>query len=169
MIARRIIVKLLLAWCLTMAVHAQSPTPTMADLRPFERDSLQKIRDAHANQPFVLAFWSVYCEPCRDELATLQRFKAAHRQVAVILVATDPPEEDAAIRQAMADFDLLGIETWTFADAFVERLRHAVDPRWRGELPRTYFYDRQHRVSALSGRVDTAYLDDWLDRTLHAE
>lgn len=156
--------RLLLATCLCTAAHAQSPAPAAAGLRAFDSDSLQAIRASHSGQPFVLALWSVYCEPCRDELKTLQHFKAAYPQVVVVLVATDPPEDDAAIRAAMADFDLSDMETWAFADAFVERLRHTVDPRWRGELPRTYLYDEQHRFSAVSGRVDTAYLDEWVGR-----
>lgn len=144
-------------------VHAESPGSSAAGPRAFERDSLQAIRDAHAGQPFVMAMWSAYCEPCREELAMLVRFRAAHPQVAVVLVATDPPEELAAVRSMLAQYASEDVETWAFADAFVERLRYAVDPRWRGELPRTYLYDAQHRFSAISGRVDAARLRDWFD------
>lgn len=147
------------------AARAGNPLAPADPVRAFERHSVQAIRDAHAGQAFVLAMWSVYCEPCRDELATLGRFKAAHPHVPVVLVAADPPEDAEAIRAMLAQYDLAGVETWAFADAFVERLRYAVDPRWRGELPRTYFYDAEHRASAVSGRIDAVQLSDWLDRT----
>ncbi|MGD9583977.1 MAG: TlpA family protein disulfide reductase [Lysobacterales bacterium] len=160
----RALLRLSLALCVYSAAHADSPAPDAAGLRAFQTDSVKAIRESLSGQPFVMALWSVYCEPCREELETLQRFKAAYPQVAVVLIATDPPEDDAAIRAAMADFDLSGMQTWAFADAFAEPLRYAVDPRWRGELPRTYLFDEQHRSSAVSGRVDRVYLDEWIGR-----
>jgi hypothetical protein len=33
-------------------------------------------------------------------------------------------------------------ENWTFNDDFVERLRYEIDPRWRGEIPRTLLITR---------------------------
>lgn len=153
-----------LLWAPLQVAHAETSASPVAGLRAFERESLQAIREAHAGRPFVLALWSVYCEPCREEMATLARFRAEHPELAVVLVATDPPEEEAAVRRMLAEYAPKGVETWAFADAFVERLRYAVDPRWRGELPRTYLYDSEHRVDAVSGRLDAGHLSDWIDR-----
>jgi hypothetical protein len=40
----------------------------------------------------------------------------------------------------------------------------AIDPKWRGELPRTYLYDAQHRRVAISGVIDEEKLREWLER-----
>lgn len=138
-----------------------------ADVAPraFRVDSMPEIRAEQAGKPFVLALWSVYCEPCRDELALLGRFKAANPSLPVILVAADPPEDAPSIASILAQYDLDGIEHWAYADAFEEPLRYAIDPRWRGELPRTYLFDANHQKTAVVGRLDREVLNTWLAAT----
>jgi thiol-disulfide isomerase/thioredoxin len=130
--------------------------------RAFTVHSMLEIRAEQAGKPYVLALWSVYCEPCRDELALLGRFKAENPSLTVIVVAADPPEDAPSIANILAQFDLAGIEHWSFADAFVEPLRYAIDPRWRGELPRTYLFDADHNAKAVAGRLDAEALAAWL-------
>jgi hypothetical protein len=48
-----------------------------------------------------------------------------------------------------------------FAEPVPERLRAELDPAWHGELPRTAFYDREHRVKAVSGVVSARRLESW--------
>lgn len=133
-----------------------------AELRPFDAQSLQAIRAAQAGKPFVLAFWSVHCPPCREELAHWGAWQRRHPQVRFVLVATDEPGDRELAASALARHDLDRVETWVVADAYVERLRWSVDPKWRGELPRTYFYDARHRAEARSGKLDAAWVEDWL-------
>lgn len=45
------------------------------------------------------------------------------------------------------------MQTWAFGSAAPERLRHAIDHKWRGEMPRTYWFDRQGKMAAYSGMV----------------
>ena len=56
---------------------------------------------------------------------------------------------------------LAGLETWAFADAYVERLRWSVDPAWRGEVPRTHLYDARHRLTLRAGGIAARELDRW--------
>lgn len=149
---------LLCAACLMLASAARGES----DTRAFTASSMPQIYAEQAGKPFVLALWSVYCEPCRDELALLGRFKAANPSIPVIVIAVDPPEDAASIASVLSQFDLRGVEHWAFADAFVEPLRYAIDPRWRGVLPRTYLLDDEHRATALAGRLDPDMLDAWL-------
>ena len=150
----------LFALVCSLAVPAAEPR----ELRPFDRNSLAAIRDAHTGRPFVLAFWSIYCEPCRDEMAQWRSLKRRYPDVPVVLVATDPPAERARIVQFLARYDPGPVETWAFADEFGERVRYAVDPAWRGELPRTYLYDAGHRAVGRSGSFEPHWIDSWLTR-----
>ena len=68
------------------------------------------------------------------------------------------------IRAALQRFGLAHIDTWVFADDVPERLRYAIDPAWRGELPRSYLFDAAHRRVAHSGLINEAQLRDWLKR-----
>lgn len=132
-----------------------------AELKPFVAGSMQQIRAAHAGRPFVLVLWSLTCSHCQEELAQIGTLKRRHPQLNVVLVSTDTPDDAAALTATLARHGLARAEAWVYADGFSERLRFEIDPRWGGELPRTYFFDRAHAVTARSGALAPAELERW--------
>ncbi len=136
---------------LALPAHAQ-------ELKLFAPESLTQIEAARAGQPFVLAFWSLTCAHCQQELADFGRRPTEN----LVLVSTDTPAEVEAVRATLARHGLERAEAWVFADDFAERLRYTVDRHWAGELPRSYFYDAAHRVQALSGRPSAEWLTRWM-------
>jgi thiol-disulfide isomerase/thioredoxin len=131
------------------------------ELRPFVAGSMQQIRAAHAGRPFVLALWSLTCSHCQEELAQLGTLQRRHPELNVVLISTDTPDDAKALTATLARHRLVRAEAWVYADAFVERLRFEIDPRWGGELPRTYFFDRVHAVTVRSGALAPAELERW--------
>lgn len=134
------------------------------ELRPFAADSLPAIQKQFAGRPFILTLWSLTCHHCVKELQTLGRLARSGRSLPLVIVSTDTPAEAREIRAALKRFGLGRFDTWVFADAVPERLRHAIDPAWRGELPRSYLFDPAHRREAHSGLMNEAQLRDWLKR-----
>lgn len=134
------------------------------ELRPFGADSLAAIKAQFAGRPFILALWSIDCTHCVKELRLLGRLARTQRGLPLVIVSTDTPEGAPAIHSALKRFGLGRLDTWVFDDAVPERLRHAIDPAWRGELPRAYLFDAAHRRKAHSGLLDEARLKDWLRR-----
>jgi thiol-disulfide isomerase/thioredoxin len=132
------------------------------ELRDFDAKSVAAIRAVNAGRPFILAFWSIYCEPCRDEIGQWGPLQRRYPGVPILLVATDPPRDRVTLVQMLSRYDLAGVQTWTYADEFEERVRFAVDRDWGGELPRTYLFDARHRVQGRSGPADLAWLEPWL-------
>jgi len=137
-----------------------------ADFKPFQPGSRVAIEQAHAGQPFVLAFWSVDCAYCPDEIKHLGALARQHPEVRLVFVSVDGVEQAAAAEKKLAPLlpDGLG-ERWIFAGSDPERLYFAVDRHWHGELPRTYFYDGKGGVQGKSGRVGVSWLQEWA-RTL---
>lgn len=134
--------------------------PALADTRPFVAGSMAAIRAEHSGKPHVIALWSMDCPPCHEELAMLGAWRRAHPDARLVLISTDAGETGTAADALLRQYGLDATERWTFAEDFVERLRHEIDPAWRGELPRSYLNDG--RVSlAVSGRLDRARLDAW--------
>lgn len=156
---KRRISLLLLGWLIVGAMLARAAEPV---LKTFDSATLAQVRSAQAARPFVLVYWSVTCEPCRDELALLASLVRRYPSVRVLLVAADAPERRSAVRRTLAAFDLAGIELWQFGDEPAERIRYAVDRTWRGELPRTYLYDAQQRVTAFTGCVTPEEFEAWM-------
>jgi thiol-disulfide isomerase/thioredoxin len=122
---------------------------------------MQQIRAAHAGRPFVLALWSLTCSHCQEELAQLGQLQRRHPELNVVLISTDTPDEAQALTATLARHGLARAEAWVYADGYAERLRYEIDPRWGGELPRTYFFDRAHAVTARSGALAPAELERW--------
>lgn len=148
--------------CLLLALFAGSLAAADGTVQPFVSGSLAKILAARQGKAFVLAFWSIGCTHCPAELKTLGALKRRHPSLEVVLVAADPPEDATEAARLAAGYGLGRVEQWIFADPMPERLRFEIDRRWYGELPRTHFYDRTHRVEAVSGLVPEAKLVRWV-------
>lgn len=142
---------------LAVAAHAAPLAP-----KPFVQGSMKEVAAAHAGKPFILAFWSLSCVHCKANLEQFGRLLQQHPELPLVLVSTDTPEENAAIMTTQERYGLENLQTWVFADSFVERLHFEIDRRWRGELPRTYFYEASHQARAVSGKLDEIETGRWV-------
>ena len=137
-----------------------------APVRPFVSGSLAQIQAAWQGKPFILAFWSVTCTHCPAELKTLAGLKRQYPKLDIVLVAADTPAVSAETAQLARSYGLGQVEQWVFSDPVPERLRFEIDRRWYGELPRTHFYDRSHKVDGVSGVVPADRLQRWVRESL---
>lgn len=159
----RILLLILLVFAVPSArsEHAASSSP-----RAFVPGSYQKILADHRGKPFILSFWSVSCTHCPAELRALAELKRRFPRLELVVVATDSPEEGAEAARMAREYGLASVPLWIFASEMPERLRFEIDRGWYGELPRTYFFDRNHKVEAVSGLVPEARLQRWAQEQL---
>jgi thiol-disulfide isomerase/thioredoxin len=134
------------------------------DIRAFARGSWQQLLEAHAGRAMIVHFWALSCAPCLAELPNWGTLLQERTGVDVVLIAADPVADEQKLTETVAKAGLSRAENWTFADAFVERLRYEVDPRWRGELPYTVLIGRDGRTTAMTGVADLAAVRTWIDR-----
>jgi len=132
-----------------------------AEVRPFGPGSLQQIQAERSGKPFILALWSATCIHCPSELKALGELSRQHPGLDIVLVAADTPADTPQLERLAADYGLSRQAQWVFADAQPEKLRFAIDRRWYGEMPRTYFFDAQHRREAGSGVMPVERLERW--------
>lgn len=132
------------------------------ELKPFVRNSQQTILSAHRGQPFILALWSLDCAYCRDDLVLLGKMLSRHRELNIVMVATDTPVQSNEIQSMLQHYRLQNAESWVFADRFTERLRNEIDPQWHGELPRVYLYDAQGNSTVFSGKIERRKIERWI-------
>jgi len=130
--------------------------------RPFEAGSFAAILKQHQGKPLVVSFWSLTCPPCIAEMPLWRDTLKDYPGVALVLVATDSPERRGWVDRTLKRYGLDGVDSWIFADPYVERLRYDIDRRWRGELPRTYFIDRDGTRTAHSGMIKAKALKAWV-------
>jgi len=150
---------LLTVLCLNSTVSYASESA----YKPFIKGSFEQIQQQNKDRPYIIAFWSVTCAYCMKELAMFGELMEKYPQVKLITITTDPFLEDETVQQLLASKQLQGTETWVFADNFAERLYYDINPRWRGELPLTYFFDRNNEMLRHMGVVKEEELLEWLN------
>lgn len=139
------------------------PSASAAELpRALVPGSYAALLAAHPGEPKIIAFWSLGCDYCLEELPELAALAARFPAVRLILVSTDTPDDGAVIRATLATNRLGGVDSWVFADEPPEHLRHEIDPRWRGELPQTVLQARDGARRVLTGRPGPGLLEQWL-------
>lgn len=127
-------------------------TSVFADnFRHFTADSFSEIKSSFKGQEFLLGLWSVDCPPCLVELKMMGEVLELNPDLPFVLVSTDSIETRKDAQEFLTDFNLHKIKFWMFADSFVERLRYSIDPSWYGELPRSYFFNKNHEMESHSG------------------
>jgi len=137
------------------------PTP-----RHFVSGSMAQIT-AQQKAAYIVNFWSIDCPPCFKEMKMWRELEKQYPSMKVILISTDLPEYQEKVLQTTIDLGVAHFESWQFA-ASAERLRFEIDRNWFGELPRTYFHDRNGNVDAVSGLVKRELVEQWLQQNTAA-
>lgn len=126
------------------------PAPT---LQSFEPDSLARIVEAERGHPFWLVLWGLDCPYCIRSMRHLAARQKIDANLRVITVATDDMEQAGALLQHLQETGIQG-PAWVFGEASAQALRFSIDPAWRGEKPRAYYYDARGQRKAFSGVID---------------
>lgn len=150
---------------LAMALPASAPAADDAALQAFEPDSLARLVAQQKGKPFVLVIWSLDCEYCIASLKTLgeeQRKRKHLRLVTLATDAADDPQLAPLIRQRLAAFGVRG-PAWAYGNAPEEQLRYAIDPKWYGEKPRSYWFNAHGERVAHSGVITPVIIDKLSD------
>jgi thiol-disulfide isomerase/thioredoxin len=147
---------------LAMLAMPAAAAPALA-IKPFTASSMEEILAARKGKPFILGLWSLSCTHCRDDLALLSKLSQRKPGLDLVLIATDEAEQATEAAETLKPYRFRKVEPWIFGDEFSERLRYSIDRKWRGELPRTYFYDAAHQARAVSGKLDELETERWIN------
>ena len=117
----------------------------------FSRGSYQQLVDSKKNQPFNLIIWSLSCSSCLKEMDELARFSQQHPQINLVMLSTDGDVEAESLQMLLEQKGLGHLQSWQFSGDNPQKLRYEIDASWYGELPRSYFFNRQQQHTAKSG------------------
>ncbi|MBI5437525.1 MAG: TlpA family protein disulfide reductase [Nitrosomonadales bacterium] len=153
---------ILLGLCMGVLFIAPPTALAEQEIKPFLRGSYQQIVSARQGKPFIINFWSLACGYCKVELGMFKKLAKKYPRLDLVLVSTDSPEEVKSVSATLAKFSLGKVEAWVFADSYTERLRFEVDKKWSGELPRTYFFNADNKMKAISGKLEQSDVEQWI-------
>lgn len=130
-------------------------------IQSFESDGMAKIIADQKGRPFMLLVWSLDCEFCLASMKNLAQVRGKHKALNIVTLATDSvedPEALALMKKRLASTGLTA-NAWAFGAAPPEQLRYAIDPKWHGEKPRSYWFNARGERSAYSGLITAATID----------
>lgn len=132
-----------------------------AGLQSFEPDTFTRIVEKQKGKPFVLLVWSLDCEFCQASLKTLSEEKRKRKDLNIVTVSTDAiddPQAASLMQKRLVSLNLID-NAWAFGSAPSEQLRYAIDPKWHGEMPRSYWFNVRGEKVAFSGVLTQAVID----------
>jgi hypothetical protein len=134
-------------------------------VQAFGPDGMARIVASQKGEPFVLLVWSLDCVYCQASMKTLgqERTKRALKVVTLATDAVDDAQSLALIRKKLRAARLTD-NAWAFGGAPAEQLRYAVDPKWHGEMPRSYWFDARGERIAYSGVITTEVINKMAPR-----
>ncbi len=120
-------------------------TPALALADPEGRS--HRLDDYHG-RALVINFWASWCEPCRDEMPSLQRLKDRLADRPFALIAVNMGENAARVRSFL---DMMPIDYTILLDP-----RMRVAKAWHVRmLPYSFVLDRMHRIRyTVVGEID---------------
>ena len=136
-----------LSWCVAAACGA-------TEFQALDRAAAARIvtPSSHA-VPTIVALWSSECVHCKKNLKLFAEMAKTDPRFRLVTVAVEP--QSAGLAEPL---DLLAVpgQRFAYGPESPEALGYALDPKWRGELPRTIFFDGKGGKTALSGVVTEA-------------
>ena len=136
---------------LFLSFAAQFAKAESAEVKSFVTGSYKQLLESNANKPFILVIWSITCSSCLKDMALLNKMHKANPKINMVMLSTDDASATEQVQQILTKNDLTGLENWLFADENPQKLRYEIDPKWYGELPRTYFLNKKHEREGVSG------------------
>jgi hypothetical protein len=132
-------------------VVADLAKPSADDaIKPFTLDTLRRIEQQHAGEPFWVVLWDLECVYCMKSLGNVAAAQRQQPNLRVITIATDPIAAAPELGKRLGEIGVQS-QAYAFAGAPQEALRFAIDPTWMGEKPRAYRYNSSGSREPISG------------------
>lgn len=135
-----------------------------SEFMPFDMNTRKAIEQRYSGQFLIISFWSIDCPYCIDDLKKLGKALTKNTKVKLVTVCVDGKESAKKAERVLNQAHLPEHERYQYAEADEDKLRYSIDPAWYGELPRTYFYDVNHQITPLSGKISNSFLGTWLKK-----
>lgn len=142
-------------------VFCHTASAVEKQVKAFTKGSFEQIKQAHKDKPYVISFWSETCGYCMKELALLGKLQKSSPNISIVSITTDPFLEKHTINRILSQKDLSHVEKWVFSDRHTSPIYYDVDPKWYGELPFTYFFDKNNLMLKHKGTINKKELTKW--------
>ncbi len=142
-----------LGWALTRPAQpagARAPAAPTFVAQTLDSVAVPRTGADYAGMPMLLNVWATWCDPCREEMPSLQRLHESHgpRGLKVVAVSVDDRGNEGLIREFVASYGLTFDILHDPSSAIMDSLKV------RG-VPSTYLINRRGEL------VATRFVEDW--------
>ena len=149
------------------------PAPVVTEI---DGDGLKRLLqrgEGEAARPLLINFWATWCNPCREEFPTLVKLEAEYRGrgLEFAFVSADDVEEiKTGVPMFLWVMRANAVPAYLLNATDTEAALAQLDPRWGGELPATFLFDRHGAlVYKHTGIIDAAKLRAELNKVIGDE
>jgi len=165
------------------AEQKQQATPEAAPQTPAGRPRVAEVKEdglksllrpgESRERPLLVNFWATWCVPCREEFPDLVKLRAryAAEQLDFALVSLDDVSDIATgVPDFLSESGASALPAYLLNAEDSSAAINLVDPKWAGQLPATFLYDRAGQiVFNHKGRIKPADLQAAIDKTVAAK
>ncbi len=127
---------------LLLVLHDAIGQPLL--IKIFYPGSYAKLLESNKGEAFILLFWSIDCAPCLKKLKQISENKIDAKQK-FIFVSTDGDDMLVDVAAVIKQLNLEQQVHWVFKSELTPEIINSVDSRWYGEVPRYYYFDKNHQ------------------------
>jgi thiol-disulfide isomerase/thioredoxin len=147
-----------LALCAFLSCAQAGAAPVASSARLITPLQLKQSLASHKGHVVVLHLWATWCGPCLEELPGVAKLarEASSRGVDFLPLSLDDPTERSAALVARVLAAKTGNPHWSpiLRADHIESLFDEIDPRWQGEIPAFFAFDREgHLRRTLVGNM----------------
>jgi thiol-disulfide isomerase/thioredoxin len=147
--------------------QAQNKVPEFKSLslQPFSGEALKELKQQKLGKRWLLVLWSLDCPSCFKELKLIQSIQETEKNTALNIVFINADDNSAVQferKQVLTFYNMQPYENYYFVDGQADKNRYQIDPNWYGELPRSYFVNKEGIFQGKSGLLGEESIKIWL-------
>jgi len=142
--------------------------PAQSKLPPLNEASFPKMVASHKGKIVLVDFWATWCVPCRAEMPLLVKLseKLKAHGLDFVTVSADEPEKETAAFQVLQQ-NAVAAPFYIKKAADDDKFNNLVDPKWSGEMPAMFIYDRSgKRVRSFLGETPVKDIEAAINKLL---
>lgn len=148
----------------TSNVNAFSDDDSVKMLNRVNQLTTVNIEQVMGNGPRLVVMWSLECPACFEELDAIALLLKKYPQLPITLISTDDdPSRIEEIKEVYAEPMFGNTPRWVYSPNKGQQLRYAIDSSWQGELPRSFYVDKNNARHGHSGLLTQKQLKGIVD------
>lgn len=127
-----------------------APALTAEAPRAASAPEIKELSRGQRGKVVLLNFWATWCPPCLVEFPEIVAIERSYRVQGLVVISVSADSSSTIdtnllpfLEKHPADFPI-----YTMATDNVEEFMRVIDPEWTGDIPATFFIDRQGKVAS---------------------